>query len=49
MIEKITEDAYLVVDINSFTTTIQMYDPLTSNQTVCGAKVEESEEEIGLD
>jgi hypothetical protein len=35
MIEKIKQDAYLVVDDISFMSSLVVYDPTISNQTIC--------------
>ncbi len=46
MVQKINDNAYFVVDINSFTATVKEYDPLISNQTICVDEfIEESPEE----
>ena len=48
MIEKIKEDAYVVVDDLSFVSSLTGYDPMVSNQTICfdqGPEIDVEEQE----
>ena len=35
MFQKINENAYFLIDTNSFLTQINTYDPLVANQSIC--------------
>ncbi len=48
MVKKITESAYFIVDVKDYCASINLYDPVLANQTIC-YEVEESPTVVSLD
>ncbi|MBW2065007.1 MAG: hypothetical protein JRJ03_08745 [Deltaproteobacteria bacterium] len=49
MIQKINENAYFVVDTESFLKQINAYDPIVANQTICSPDITEEITVLGPD